>query len=281
MREGIGDLVDAVRDGGLSGVAAAVFIGGAAMVAASWWPSTSTSTSTTRSPRRVPGSQVLRLVGLATMFAALACLVTIRASVTAADAPLLEWLVNHRSPMLSAVALGVTQVGGPIGVAVLSVSIGAVLSWRARSILPALVLISTVGAATALSTVTKTVVGRSRPPVAVQVVLETDRSFPSGHVTGTTALVGMTTVLLGAGLTAVRRYVLYILAASAAIGVGATRLYLGVHWLTDVVGGLLLGASVVVAGSLVHTVLLSRNGRDPVVESRDPAPSRAETVGPA
>lgn len=72
---------------------------------------------------------------------------------------------------------------------------------------------------------------------------------PSGHVTGTAALFGMTALIVTVGRSRSVRAV----AAAGAVGVvgivAATRLYLGVHWLTDVVAGALLASLVVTIGA--------------------------------
>jgi undecaprenyl-diphosphatase len=71
-------------------------------------------------------------------------------------------------------------------------------------------------------------------------VTETDFSFPSGHVTGTVALVGATLVVVTFTRTRARVAAL-ALAVFVVTLVAGTRLYLGVHWLTDVVAGAIFG----------------------------------------
>jgi membrane-associated phospholipid phosphatase len=109
------------------------------------------------------------------------------------------------------------------------------------------VALGTVGLASVVSTVTKVVVGSERPSAASQLLSETDHSFPSGHVTGTVALLGILAVVIGQRWG--RTPQLLGLTAVAGLIVAATRLYLGVHWLFDVVGGALLGSAAVLLGS--------------------------------
>ncbi len=84
---------------------------------------------------------------------------------------------------------------------------------------------------------------------AVNVVSRSGYSFPSGHVTLATAIVGFLAVLLARhkGRYVKRTYISYIVFV---VLIALTRLYLNVHWLTDVIGGMLLGSSIVMLVSL-------------------------------
>ncbi|SCZ57637.1 bifunctional DedA family/phosphatase PAP2 family protein [Thiohalomonas denitrificans] len=66
-------------------------------------------------------------------------------------------------------------------------------------------------------------------------------SFPSGHALSSTALLGFLSVLIGRELPERSRWLAYAVAALLVIPIAFSRLYLGVHWLTDVLGGLTLG----------------------------------------
>ncbi|MFC9840371.1 phosphatase PAP2 family protein [Rhodococcus sp. NPDC127530] len=202
----------------------------------------------------------IRLCALVIGFGALAYQVRISGTITAADQLVLNWLTEHRSAWLTGPAIAITDAGSPVGTFVLAIVIGAIASRRAHSLLPAIILVGTVGAAGVASTVTKGLVGRQRPPLITQVLLETDHSFPSGHVTGAMALFGMTAVMLGFGLPTAQRWALGVLAGLVTVLVAATRLYLGEHWFTDVVGGVVLGGAAVLAGSAVYVAWMSRIG---------------------
>jgi undecaprenyl-diphosphatase len=81
-------------------------------------------------------------------------------------------------------------------------------------------------------------------------------SFPSGHATGTTALCVSLLVLLVPVLHRQGRAVAVAAAVLVSIAVAASRVLLGVHYPSDVAGGLLLGALVAV---LLAVMLLSRH----------------------
>jgi membrane-associated phospholipid phosphatase len=243
-----------IHQTGAATLALAVLVGGAAMfLAASVWRSLSED----RGPAG-PALIALQSTGLATAFVALAYQVRVGGWLTGVDPAVLGWFTEHRSDWVTGPAIAVTDAGGPAGTIILAVVIGAVLSRRARSPIPALILIGTVGAAALASTVTKSVVGRARPPIVSQVLLETDHSFPSGHATGAMALFTMAAVMFGYTLPPARRALLLVLAAAVTVAVSVTRLYLGEHWLTDVVGGMLLGGLAAVIGGALYTTWLDR-----------------------
>jgi undecaprenyl-diphosphatase len=84
---------------------------------------------------------------------------------------------------------------------------------------------------------------RSRPPIADHVVPVSNESLPSGHATMSTVVIGTIVVLAWAGRTMVERTVMVAAAALWVGAVGATRVYLGVHWLSDVLAGWAVGAA--------------------------------------
>ncbi|KAA0018538.1 phosphatase PAP2 family protein [Antrihabitans cavernicola] len=173
-----------------------------------------------------------------------------------ADAPTLNWFVDHSNSTLTVFAKIVTTALSPVGTVVLS-AVAALYLWRRRGLRPAVLLLSTIVLATAASTLIKLVVARDRPLAAVQLVSETDFSYPSGHVTGTVALLGTFAILATAKKSCARIF-LVVTAAVITCAVALCRLYLGVHWLADVIGGSLLGCAMVVAAATVSFVLETR-----------------------
>jgi membrane-associated phospholipid phosphatase len=190
---------------------------------------------------------------------------------TAFDHAELGWMIARRCGWLTTMAIIVTNAGSPVAVGLLAAMAAALLWWRWRSKVSAMVVVATLAVATAVSTMTKVVVGAQRPPGAVQLLREVDPSFPSGHVTGTLALLGVGAVVLSRGRRRAIRVALAAAVAVSTVAVAFTRLYLGVHWLTDVCGGLLLGGAAVLAGS----VALDIAGR-----ARSESAHRAESPTP-
>ncbi|MCZ7461708.1 phosphatase PAP2 family protein [Streptomyces sp. WMMC940] len=119
------------------------------------------------------------------------------------------------------------------------------LLWRGER-LPALWVAAASLLGAAVQQILKVLVGRQRPVWTEPVDSAHYAAFPSGHAMTATVTCGLLLWLLartgaGPGL----RRTAALLAAVSVLGVGFTRLYLGVHWLTDVLAGWLLGICVV------------------------------------
>ncbi|MHB8529339.1 MAG: phosphatase PAP2 family protein [Caulobacteraceae bacterium] len=94
-----------------------------------------------------------------------------------------------------------------------------------------------------LVNVFKVAVGRTRPPLVLHVVAADNASFPSGHA-ALSAVVFLTLATLTAHFAIRRRVAIYALATGLVLTlmVGMSRIYLGVHWPTDVIAGWAIGA---------------------------------------
>jgi len=101
----------------------------------------------------------------------------------------------------------------------------------------------------------------------------TGAAFPSGHATQSAAFYAMLAVVLGAGLSSRRRAILWSAAALVVVIVGASRIYLGAHWLTDVLGGYALGVSWVAIVVAVLLITSRGTGRARAVRERGQAPT--------
>jgi undecaprenyl-diphosphatase len=134
----------------------------------------------------------------------------------------------------------VSTVGGPTSWRVLTAAIAMVLFHRRRRRTAALVTVTMAGAAM-LSGGVKALVGRPRPVVAVVVDRAPGHSFPSGHALTSFVAVGRLVLLVWPACSARQRVLLLGSATLVVTAIGFSRLALGVHFLTDVLGGWLLG----------------------------------------
>lgn len=162
---------------------------------------------------------------------------------TALDQHVWRWLVDHRGGPQVTVSRAISHVGDPLTLLLLAVVAGVWLT-RHRSMAAGLAPVAALLGASVTETAMKQLVGRGRPPAFTRLLTETDPSFPSGHTTGTAALL-MTIALVAvpALKTRTARLVAVLAAGSVAAAVGLARMVLGVHWLTDVAAGWLLGTA--------------------------------------
>lgn len=166
-----------------------------------------------------------------------------RSGVSRLDQPMLNWMLGHRSADLTLFAKTVSAVGSTMTWAVVTAVVTLWLSWQRRWLDAALLAVAAGGAAL-LVTVSKQILGRSRPPVVDRLVVETNQSLPSGHALGSLVVIGMLTALLLSRVTTMAARTTALLTAAVAVFlIGWSRLYLGVHWSTDVLDGWLLGAA--------------------------------------
>jgi membrane-associated phospholipid phosphatase len=132
----------------------------------------------------------------------------------------------------------VTYLGAPLVVTLATVVVAVLLAWRRERRL-ALFVVATRIAAVVVSGVLKAVVHRPRPVLPHPVAHAHGYSFPSGHALGSAAFWG-SIALVGAAKS-LSRPVAAAVAVVVPVVVAATRVLLGVHYVTDVVGGLALG----------------------------------------
>jgi membrane-associated phospholipid phosphatase len=165
------------------------------------------------------------------------------------DAPVLGWLMRHRSGGLTALfeAISSTPVDG--AAAVLAAGLVALVALRTRSVGPLLVLGGAVAGAVLLAELVKTVVGRTRPATATMLgVPESGSGFPSAHTLVFTALAGAAALVAWRATASMGiRAVAVIVAVVASAAMGASRLYLGDHWFTDVLASYALAGAVLAA----------------------------------
>lgn len=188
--------------------------------------------------------------------ASLGLIVTLRASSNVIDADWMEEIVEHRSPLWEVPALVMSFIGGGwFGVFLVPLGVALVLALAKRKWAAIYFLVVSAVSAGLVQLLKKTL-GRARPE---EILIHADfGSFPSGHVANAATIAVALAFIL-------RRTWVWFAGAAWVLLMALSRTYLGAHWLSDTVGGALLGAGVAV---LVWAPFARR------LEIEDPAPDR-------
>lgn len=166
-----------------------------------------------------------------------------------------------------------TWLGSPVLLELATVVIVVVLAVRRRR-RNALYLASCVAGAYTLSTTGKHFVARARPSFPDAISHARGASFPSGHATGSAAFyLGLAVVLLS--VLQGRRALLLLMAAAVPLVVATTRVVIGVHYVSDVAAGLLIGWGWAVACTALFTAWRAQEGRpvSPTEQGIEPEPA--------
>ncbi len=185
------------------------------------------------------------------------------------DRPTLSWLVAHRDSTATFAMTIITAIGSEVvlsAIAALTVLLMAVRRHRVEAFL----LAAALGSAEAISLVLKHVVGRARPPAATVLgPVEHTLSFPSGHTIGmATYSLALAYLWWRARPSARRAWTGWAVAAVLTTWMAASRLYLGDHWLTDVVASIVLSWGVVSVVVLVDLWAQQRSGQKRWLDGR-------------
>jgi undecaprenyl-diphosphatase len=152
-----------------------------------------------------------------------------------------SWVVSHRTTRLASAAAAITSTASSSFTAPLVFVIAAVLTTgnlRARLVRAGLVLIVMLFAVLCRFGISE-LIARPRPPTADWVVQAGGLSFPSGHTSDGALAAGLIAWLVVRRFTGqVTARVVWPIAAAYALLIAWTRVYLGVHWPTDVFGSL-------------------------------------------
>jgi membrane-associated phospholipid phosphatase len=207
---------------------------------------------------RLAGLMVIWFLGLTAIWVGLGLLVTgplANTWVGSADQDLANWLVAHRTPALNYWS----HIGTMLGQTIVKIAVTALVavamlirwrSWRE----PVLICLTVLLESTVFITVTG-IVSRPRPGVAALDGVTVNSSFPSGHSAATAVYGAIAVVIFERAHTLWVRTITTVLAVTAPLIVGASRIYRGVHYLTDVIAGIALGiACVLVAYVIVRRV---------------------------
>jgi undecaprenyl-diphosphatase len=145
-----------------------------------------------------------------------------------------EWLHARMAPSLTTAIMLITQLGSPVFVSCATLLI-AVLLWRRRQVYEFVMLVLAVFGGMLLNVLLKTAFHRHRPGFYDPFLSLTNYSFPSGHTMAATVFYGVLAAFAVRNLRDWRWQVLAVLLAGLMILlIGFSRVYLGAHYLSDV-----------------------------------------------
>ncbi|MCX6728434.1 MAG: phosphatase PAP2 family protein [Candidatus Saccharibacteria bacterium] len=174
--------------------------------------------------------------------------------------PILTWMINHRADGITVSAKIITSIANPYFFA--SITAVVVFAWMGlrREIWRPVILACAVAVAAATSTLLKLHFMDSRPPQIDMIpTYEYDFSFPSGHTIGIAVFLLVVGYLIYSRNYSLQRFWAWI--ATAVIGtslVALSRLYLGYHWLTDIIASVGLALIILAIIIAVDSVYLKR-----------------------
>lgn len=179
------------------------------------------------------------------------------------DRPLLDWILGVRTPGLTAAIAFYSNTGGPVLQPVITGVVVLFLCWRWRSKTPLVLTAIAVAGSLLMTVVGKNLIGRARPPLAEAVPpFEYSPSFPSGHTLNATVIAGIVCYLMLHWFRTRGMRIFWIaLMTVYAVTMGLSRVYLGHHWLTDVVVGWLLGLAWIGVVVTLHRLWLTARSK--------------------
>ncbi len=175
------------------------------------------------------------------------------------DQPVLHQALAWRSPGLDHAVTLYTDIGGPVGMPIVATVLTLLMVWRWRSRTPLVLMGIAAAGSLAMTTTGKALIGRARPALSDAVPpYETSPSFPSGHTLNATVITAVLVYLVLRRLGSTwARIAAVVVGAVFVLSMGLSRVFLGHHWLTDVVAGWALGLGWAAAVITAHRLFLT------------------------
>ena len=195
--------------------------------------------------RHITGPRDIRFwAAIAVLVLASAAFAIIAASV-ATTAPILKqdlqvsvFLHTHNNPVFTAFLYAITQIHSPVGMTIMA-SLLAVVLWRQGHHYWTLSLLMAVPGGMIVNTVIKEIFHRARPTWDDPLFTLTSASFPSGHTAGATLFYGFIAAYMVWNMKKVLPRVIVVICCAFMVAlVGFSRIYLGVHYLSDVLAAM-------------------------------------------
>jgi membrane-associated phospholipid phosphatase len=203
--------------------------------------------------------------------------------IIAIDVAITREFQEDQDPWLNTLMIAVSYLGFHILIFSALIGLTAAAFWIVRLRLEAVLIVALSAVSEVANIVIKVIVNRPRPTAKLVdiIVAASGQSFPSGHVMSYVAFFGL---LFSLGLILFKRdrwwhYALLIIPAFFVILVGPSRIYLGDHWASDVLGGYLFGGLLLGLALWIYLKLKQRGvlapPKKPGKPHVDPAPPAA------
>jgi membrane-associated phospholipid phosphatase len=151
-----------------------------------------------------------------------------------------RFAARHSTSISTTVLRDFTQLGGAVVLLPVALVVCLLAARRHGLLVAGAFLTLTVGGQFAVADLIKEIVDRARPDFD-RLTGFSGPSFPSGHATASAASFAAFAFLAGIGRSTRVQATLASVAVAMAAGIACSRVFLGVHWVTDVLGGLALG----------------------------------------
>lgn len=168
----------------------------------------------------------------------------------------------HASPVAVDVLQAISFLGKPIFLAGV-IAVAAGFAWHRGRQRVAVFLLTTALGGGLVDSAVKILVDRPRPEVDHPVATALGKSFPSGHAMSSTIVYGAVLLVFMAALPRRRRSLALAATAALVLSIGISRLLLGVHFLSDVLGGWVLGLAWLAGATAVFEVWREERGSRP------------------
>lgn len=188
------------------------------------------------------------------------------------DEAVVQWVATHRSDLMDHIALEVTALGNTLTLALVVILVSVFL-WLSHHRYSVVLLVIAVAGGGALNWLLKDIYNRPRPTVVDWGTDVMTQSFPSGHAMSAMVAYGSVAYLCGRLEPTERlRWSTWIFAAVLILAIGASRIYLGVHYPSDVVAGYIGGlawTAIVISGLTAIAYFARDRKPDAEKEERD------------
>jgi len=213
------------------------------------------------------------IVLVAVPFATLVFQVVAKGPLTRLDGQVANRLNDsvHSSPALVRLLDDISNIGKPITLFVVVFGAVVYLLWRRRVRLALYLAVTTIVGGL-VDTAVKVLVNRPRPVVDHPIATALGKSFPSGHAMSSTVTYGALALVFLPVLPRRWRPVALATVVLVVVAIGMSRLFLGVHFVSDVIGGFVLGLAWLAASTAAFSIWRTEEGKRPVevVEGLEP-----------